>query len=144
MEAVLRPMVAADLPAVQALGVGGNVLSDGLIVQEAFVGIVAVLEAAVVGYIAGFSVAGEGEIIDVAVAEAQRRRGIGRALVRRFCAEYGRLATHLEVAEDNLAARRLYADLGFRESGRRAHYYGGAAAGRISALRMVRAYDQSV
>ena len=131
MTAVLRPLLAADLDAVQALG--GNALSDGLIMQKAFVGYVALMEAQITGYIAGFSVAGAGEIIDVAVAAAWRRQGIGRALVGRFCAEYGQVATHLEVAADNVAARRLYASLGFDESGRRAHYYGDA-----SALRMIR------
>ena len=132
MNVVLRPLLVADLAAVQALG--GTALSDGLIMQKAFVGYMALMEAEVVGYIAGFSVAGAGEIIDVAVAESWRRQGIGRALVGRFCAEYGQVATHLEVAADNVAARRLYAALGFRESGRRAHYYGAGA----SALRMIR------
>ena len=132
MNVVLRPLLVADLAAVQALG--GTALSDGLIVQKSFVGYVALMEAEVVGYIAGFSVAGAGEIIDVAVAAAWRRQGIGRALVARFCAEYGQVATHLEVAEDNVAARRLYAALGFYASGRRARYY---RAG-VSALRMIR------
>ena len=132
MTAVLRPLLVADLDAVQALG--GTALSDGLIMQKAFVGYVALMEAQITGYIAGFSVAGAGEIIDVAVAAAWRRQGIGRALVGRFCAEYGQVATHLEVAADNVAARRLYASLGFDESGRRAHYYGAGA----SALRMIR------
>ena len=132
MNVVLRPLLVADLAAVQALG--GTALSDGLIMQKAFVGYMALMEAEVVGYIAGFSVAGAGEIIDVAVAAVWRRQGIGRALVGRFCAEYGQVATHLEVAADNVAARRLYASLGFDESGRRAHYYGAGA----SALRMIR------
>ena len=132
MKAVLRPLLAADLAAVKMLG--GRVALDGLVAQKAFVGYVALLEAEIVGYIAGFSVAGVGEIIDVAVAESWRRQGIGRALVGRFCAEYGQVATHLEVAEDNVAARRLYAALGFYENGRRAHYYGAGA----SALRMKR------
>ena len=137
MKPELRPMLVADLPTVHALG-DGSLLLGGLITQEAFVGYVVLMGAKLVGYIAGFSVAGEGDIIDVAVAEAQRRQGIGRALVGHFCAEDGQVATHLEVAEDNVAARRLYASLGFDETGGRAHYYGGAAARRISALRMTR------
>ena len=52
MTAVLRPLLVADLDAVQAFG--GTALSDGLITQKAFVGYVALIKIQIVGYIAGF------------------------------------------------------------------------------------------
>jgi ribosomal-protein-alanine N-acetyltransferase len=41
----------------------------------------------------------------------------------RLAAEHGATACFLEVAEDNAAARGLYAALGFAEIGRRRDYY---------------------
>ena len=40
----------------------------------------------------------------------------------------GAASMHLEVAEDNAAARSLYRKLGYEESGRRRGYYSGGDA----------------
>lgn len=87
------------------------------------------------GFALAWVAAGDAELLTLAVAEQARRRGYGLALVEAVCAGAlvrGAASLHLEVAEDNAAARALYAKLGFEESGRRRDYYaregGGADA----------------
>jgi len=68
----------------------------------------------------------EGEILNVAVAPAKRRSGLGRGLVAEIIsvmAARGVRQVYLEVRESNAAARALYAAQGFREVGRRKQYY---------------------
>jgi ribosomal-protein-alanine N-acetyltransferase len=78
------------------------------------------------GFILSRLVAGEAEILSIAVAPARRRQGLsGRLLdlhLRRL-AGLGTRTVFLEVDEDNVPARRLYARAGFREVGRRDAYY---------------------
>jgi ribosomal-protein-alanine N-acetyltransferase len=82
------------------------------------------------GEIAGFALAryagGEMEILNLAVAEAARRNGAGRALVRAAIEEgaaRGAAQAFLEVRESNAAALAFYASLGFTPVGRRPGYY---------------------
>lgn len=78
------------------------------------------------GYIVGRSVLDEGEILNLGVARAVRRRGVGRSLVERLMSDFTRAGVRrvfLEVRESNLAARRLYAEFGFDAVGRRPRYY---------------------
>lgn len=64
----------------------------------------------------------EFEILNLAVDPAERRRGVGTALMQSVLrGASGRL--FLEVRESNHEARRLYQRLGFREAGRRPGYY---------------------
>ena len=78
------------------------------------------------GDIAGFLVsrdlAGEREILNVAVSPVHRRLGLARELVH---AELARPAAawFLEVRESNRPARNLYIREGFREVGKRPGYY---------------------
>ena len=68
----------------------------------------------------------EGEILTIGVAPGARRRGLGRALLARALDAMratGVTAVLLDVAEDNDAARALYAAAGFRQCGRRRRYY---------------------
>ena len=82
------------------------------------------------GFILSRIVAGEAEILSVAVASARRGRGLAREMLtlhlRRLAALRTR-AVFLEVDEDNTPARRLYRRAGFREVGRREGYYRDAA-----------------
>jgi ribosomal-protein-alanine N-acetyltransferase len=80
----------------------------------------------VVGYVVAQDAADEGEILNLAVAPARYRDGIGRALVEAALtalAERGAERVFLEVRESNAAARALYAALRFQEVGRRTRYY---------------------
>lgn len=94
------------------------------------------------GFLLGRAVAGEAELLTLAVAPEARRRGLGRKLVVRFLYQ-ARLRSaalaFLEVAEDNAAARALYAGQGFAESGRRPGYYARPDGSRLAAIVMQRA-----
>ncbi len=88
--------------------------------------LVAVAGADVAGYAIAHVAADEGEILNLGVAAAHRRRGVGRRLVQAMVATLaarGAAAVYLEVRESNAAARGLYQELGFREVGRRSRYY---------------------
>jgi ribosomal-protein-alanine N-acetyltransferase len=71
-------------------------------------------------------VAGEGELLRIAVHPEVRQQGVGGALltaVLSAIADACPLGVFLEVRAANVAARRLYARAGFIESGRRRDYY---------------------
>ena len=89
------------------------------------------------GFILMRTVADEAEILTLAVRPSARRRGVGAGLVGRGAAEAaarGARRLFLEVAEDNDAARALYARAGFVEAGRRPRYYARADGSRADAL----------
>ncbi len=89
------------------------------------------------GFLLGRAVAGEAELLTLAVAPEARRRGLGRRLVGRFLYQ-ARLRSaetaFLEVSAENPAALGLYDSAGFRLSGRRRGYYATAEGRRIDAL----------
>jgi ribosomal-protein-alanine N-acetyltransferase len=94
-------------------------------------------EGDVGGFVLLRVVAGEGEVLTLAVSPARRRRGLGRALVDAALdagAAEGAAAVWLEVAEDNHAARGLYEAAGFAEAGRRKAYYPRAGAPAVDAV----------
>lgn len=89
-----------------------------------------------VGMILCRAVAGEVEILTLAVDPQARRRGIARALLTAAldaARVEGAEAAFLEVAVDNAAAIALYAGVGFRIAGARPEYYDRGAAGRVDA-----------
>ncbi|MDP2079549.1 MAG: GNAT family N-acetyltransferase [Pseudotabrizicola sp.] len=78
------------------------------------------------GFLLGRAVAGEAELLTLAVLPTNQRRGIGSRLVQGFLAEAGsRDAKHafLEVAAGNTPAIALYEQAGFVLAGRRKQYY---------------------
>lgn len=78
------------------------------------------------GYIIASSVAGESEILRIAVSPEHRRRGIGAALLDRFIKERalaGDSEFFLEVRASNEPAISLYASHGFEICGTRKNYY---------------------
>ena len=88
--------------------------------------LVADVAGSIDGYVVAFDAADEGEILNLAVAPNARRRGLGRALVEAILAalhDRGVLQAYLEVRESNAPARALYTSQGFKEVGRRRHYY---------------------
>ena len=80
----------------------------------------------VAGYICFWSVAGEIQILNIAVRKTLRRRGIARKLIelaiRTGWEQHAGLVT-LEVRKSNSAARKLYESFGFRVTGERPNYY---------------------
>src|SRR3989442_5312189 len=88
--------------------------------------LVAEQRGVVAGYVVAHYAADEGEILNLGVAAAHRRQGIGRALVERVLqalAQRGVGTVYLEVRASNAAARQLYQALGFGEVARRARYF---------------------
>ncbi|WP_299878301.1 GNAT family N-acetyltransferase [uncultured Sulfitobacter sp.] len=83
-------------------------------------------------------VAGEAELLTIAVDPAHHRQGIAETLLRDWLASLeGRAQTaFLEVAADNAAAQSLYAKIGFGEVARRAGYYARANATDVDAVIM--------
>ncbi|MFC5390563.1 ribosomal protein S18-alanine N-acetyltransferase [Brevundimonas bullata] len=89
------------------------------------------------GFILIRVVADEAEILTLAVRPSARRGGLGARLVEAAvvrAAALGADRMFLEVAEDNVAARALYARAGFHEAGRRRGYYARANGRREDAL----------
>lgn len=96
------------------------------------------------GFLLGRAVAGEAELLTVAVAPEARRRGLGGKLVMRFLYQArlrGAEAAFLEVSAENPAAIALYESAGFARSGLRRGYYRTPEGRRIDALAMTRALD---
>jgi ribosomal-protein-alanine N-acetyltransferase len=89
-------------------------------------------EARLLGFIIDLAIGNDAEVLTLAVARDWRRRGIARALLEDLFDRARRAGTAgvgLEVAADNLGARRLYESCGFVSTGRRHGYYrrGGGA-----------------
>lgn len=85
------------------------------------------------------TVAGEAEILTVAVAPWARRRGVGQALMVAaigVAREAGAGEMFLEVDVANAGAVALYERLGFARAGLRKAYYDRGANGRADALVM--------
>ena len=81
---------------------------------------------AVAGYIVAFSVAEDGELLNVAVDRRFRGKGLAGQMVDAVLIELGARGVRsafLEVRESNAAARALYGSRGFVEIGRRSKYY---------------------
>jgi len=79
----------------------------------------------------------EAEILTLAVRPDARRAGLGGRLTGQGAvkaAQAGAVRLFLEVAEDNAAARALYARAGFEQIGRRKAYYTAPDGGRTDAL----------
>jgi [ribosomal protein S18]-alanine N-acetyltransferase len=95
----------------------------------------------------GFSLArcaaDEAEILTIAVAPTFRRRGVGKGLLQRQCAQLaasGIRSLFLEVEQANAAAVTLYDHMGFVRVGDRPGYYKRAARQSANALVMKKSF----
>ena len=99
------------------------------------------------GEIAGFIlcrlIAGEAEVLTLAVRTAARRRGVASALLGAAieATQLTAASMFLEVGEDNPGAVALYAKAGFAPVGRRAGYYARPGAPAVDAIVMRRALN---
>lgn len=97
-----------------------------LLGQDRFVAVGAFDERGLRAYITAYSLAGEFELVNVAVEECFREKGLGGALLAfflRWANRDGDARVVLEVRSGNSAARALYARSGFVQKGARARYY---------------------
>ena len=93
-----------------------------------------------VGFSLARVVAGEAELLLLAVRPDTRRRGIGKSLVEHFhgaALSRGADRLHLEVRDGN-AAVKLYENSGFTIVGRRRRYYSGGQGELYDALSLSR------
>ena len=89
------------------------------------------------GFLLGRTVAGEAELLTLAVAPEARRRGLGGKLVARFLYQArlrGAEDAFLEVSAENAPAIALYESLGFARVGLRRGYYQTTVGTGIDAL----------
>ncbi len=97
-------------------------------------------KAGPLGFVLARLVAGEAEILTIAVSRSARRLGLGwklmDAVLRQLHGDRAE-ALFLEVDETNAPALALYKHFGFIQVGRRANYYEGSGdRGRTAALVM--------
>ena len=77
----------------------------------------------VVGYVGSQTVLGEADMMNIAVADSHRRRGIARMLVRELIDRLDARMLTLEVRASNAPAIALYESEGFAQIGLRKNYY---------------------
>jgi [ribosomal protein S18]-alanine N-acetyltransferase len=83
----------------------------------------------------------EAELLTIAVHPDAQGQGVGTALMADFlkqAAARGAGRAFLEVADDNAAARALYARAGFAAVGRRKGYFSAPGGRKIDAVVMAR------
>lgn len=97
----------------------------------------------VVGFSLSRTIAGEAELLLLAVAPGHHRRGIGLQLLGDFierARDSGASKVHLEVRDGNPAIA-MYRAAGFLPVGRRRNYYRGSDGRRFDALTFARDFD---
>jgi ribosomal-protein-alanine N-acetyltransferase len=102
-----------------------------IVAVAGFFGHIAWEDDAPAGLALAQGLAEECEILALGVVPERQRTGLGSALLAALVTEArqrGARTLFLEVAEDNSAARALYAQRGFVQLGRRTNYYRRAAS----------------
>jgi ribosomal-protein-alanine N-acetyltransferase len=123
------PGDAADLSALHGASFHRGWSEDEferLLLDRAVVAHRAMLGRQLAGFIISRIIAGEAEILSVAVASSRRGKGLAREMLNlhlRRLAGLGTRTVFLEVGEGNVPANRLYERAGFRMVGRREGYY---------------------
>ena len=95
-------------------------------------------------FLLGRVIAGEAELLTLAVAPEARRQGLAADLCRAFAATAraaGAGVAFLEVAATNHAARALYSGEGWVEAGLRRGYYGPGVDGVVMRLDLAAGQD---
>ena len=97
-------------------------------------------EGEIIRFALARAVAGEAELLLLAVRRSRQRAGIGNLLLQAFTSgamERSAKRVHLEVREGNHALG-LYERAGFALAGRRRNYYSGARGGTYDALTLAK------
>ena len=145
MPAALLPMTEADLDGVLAIEVAAYAQpwTRGNFVDSLAAGYLARLAVDEAGARLGYFVAMPGfeemHLLNLTVAPAMQRRGLGQQMLRALCTESrrrGARALLLEVRESNSGGRRLYERFGFHELGLRRGYYPAGRGRREDAVVM--------
>lgn len=117
----LRPMAAADLPAVAAIQAAAPDAAQWNPADYlAYTATVAEVDGQAAAFLVTRETApGEIEILNLATSRSYRRRGLATRLLQGLPPA----SLWLEVRESNAPALALYASLGFNQAGRRPRYY---------------------
>lgn len=129
----LRPATPADARAIAALERqafsdpwSAESIHESIQMPWMFTHVAEAPAGTVVGYVFCREIAGESELLNLAVDTGHRRGGVGRQLLAEALAwaeRRGTRETFLEVRASNAAAIALYEAAGFRAVGRRPDYY---------------------
>lgn len=135
IRAVIRPMDEADLPEVAAIEKAtfpnpwpARSLRYELTENEYCHSFAIEEDGAVVGYGFLWIIFEQAHLVNIAIRESHRGRGIGERLLvhlLRYAELNGAEFIHLEVRVTNEAAIKLYEKHGFRALGRSANFYSG-------------------
>jgi [ribosomal protein S18]-alanine N-acetyltransferase len=128
----LRPMVAGDTDAVFQIQTASPEIAQwaardyAKVPTAGMAAWVVETEGVIAGFLVARRIAGELEILNLAVRPDARRRGIGHALIR-FALAWGKQLdarnAYLEVRASNQVALEFYKQHQFQETGRRPLYY---------------------
>jgi ribosomal-protein-alanine N-acetyltransferase len=117
-----------------------------LLAGEGVIGLMADDATGPLGFVLARVVAGEAEILTIAVDPNHRRSGLGQALLTAasdLAMQQGGKALFLEVSVDNQAALALYEKARFVRVGLRRGYYTGADGQTVDALVLRRNLNKS-
>ena len=125
---MIREARPADLPALERIQTRSlPEPNPGLlryVVEHGSSVLVSVSDGDPVGYVLVLVGDGEAYVAELAVDAAHRREGRGRLLLASALDGLGCEAVSLTVEPGNAAARALYRELGFEETGRKENFYG--------------------
>lgn len=131
-ECIIRRMTLADVDGVAAVEAATFPTPWS---REAFISemknvaaryLVAEQDGQIIGYAGAWIILDESHITNIAVRQAERGRGIGRALtagLMQYLSNLGAAYATLEVRKSNEIAQNLYKSLGFIKLGVRKRYY---------------------
>jgi ribosomal-protein-alanine N-acetyltransferase len=135
MEAEARVAASADAPALARIsGLSfpdpwpETVFRTELLRRETCAWVAAEAGGSVIGYVLGWRVLDEVQVLSLAVDPPWRGRGVARDLLDSYLENLrgdGVRTVHLEVRTSNRPAQALYRRLGFACRGQRARYYPG-------------------
>jgi ribosomal-protein-alanine N-acetyltransferase len=126
---IARPSDAGELAAIAEVSFSDPWSAEtfrGELARERTRACLARVEGIAAGYALGWRVLGEAELLSLAVAPAQRGRGMGAALLGGFLEALraeGVALVQLEVRVSNRAAQQLYRNAGMAVEGERPGYY---------------------
>ena len=132
MELAVRPATVADATEIARLeaAVFSSPWSPDAVlshISSAYgCALVATRRGDVIGYLLGFLLPDEGELLRIAVLPSQRSSGVGSSIMHSFLdilEKRGTPSCFLEVRKSNTAAQALYRAFGFSPVGTRPRYY---------------------
>ena len=121
---MLVPLAMSHRPAICALDENENETAlAAMMTKPAFQGLGVEVEDRLIGFIYGWVIDDQGEVIQITVAENHRQQGLGRRLLAGFIERFDLRSCWLDVKSSNIPALHLYRQFGFVEDGARKGYY---------------------